>query len=89
MSPQVVLPVPTRYDVLETPLHRLGGESIAVLNNGWACMDELSLLIEDELVAAGASRVLHFHTPHGQPSPDEFLDEIAASVAGAITGLGN
>jgi hypothetical protein len=33
--------------------------------------------------------VHHFRTPHAQPSPDDYLDEIASKVAGAITGLGN
>ena len=92
MRQQAYLPVPTRYDHLATPLNRLRdveGKAFAVLNNGWACMDELTLYLEEELRRAGASDVYHFKTPHAMPSPQEHLDEIASKVAGAITGLGN
>ena len=92
MARTVILPTPTRYDVLETPQHRLdgiNGHAFAVLNNGWACMDELSRQLEDQLRAAGARDVLHVRTPHSQPSADQLLDDVAAKVAGAITGLGN
>lgn len=92
MKQQVFLPTPTRYDVLDTPIHRLesvSGQAFAVMNNGWACMNELSLLIEQELVGAGATSVRHVRTPHSQPSEDQLLDDVAAVVAGAITGLGN
>lgn len=92
MSQQVFLPTPVQFDVLETPLHRLteiDGQTFAVLNNGWACMNELTLLLESELQRHGAAEVHHYRTPHAQPSPDEYIDEIASKVAGAITGLGN
>lgn len=92
MAQTVYLPTPSRFDVLETPMTRLAGVAgvaFAVLNNGWACMDELTLLLEKELRDGGAKDVLHFRTPHAQPSPDVYLDEIASKVAGAITGLGN
>jgi hypothetical protein len=78
--------------VLTTPQHRLEnvrGNAFAILNNGWACMDELTVQLENQLRAAGATEVFHFRTPHAQPSPDQYLDEIASKVAGAITGLGN
>lgn len=92
MGRTVVLPTPTRYDVLETPQHRLtnvSGHAFAVLNNGWACMDELSRQLERQLRGAGVTDVLHVRTPHSQPSEDQLLDDVAAKVAGAITGLGN
>jgi hypothetical protein len=88
----VYLPTPSRFDVLETPMNRLvgiAGEAFAVLNNGWACMNELTVLLEKELRDAGAKDTLHFRTPHAQPSPDDYLGEIASKVSGAITGLGN
>lgn len=92
MARTVFLPTPTRFDILETPQHRLtsvGGHAFAVLNNGWACMDELSAQLETQLRGAGATDVLHVRTPHSQPSADQLLDDVAAKVAGAITGLGN
>jgi hypothetical protein len=92
MATSMYLPTPVRFDVLDTPLHRLetiNGQTFAVLNNGWACMNELTLLLEHELTSRGATEVHHFRTPHAQPSPDDYLDEIASKVAGAITGLGN
>lgn len=92
MPKSVFLPTPTRYDVLDTPLHRLDsvdGQAFAVLNNGWACMDELSRQLEGELLGRGAVSVRHVRTPHSQPSESQLLDEVAAVVAGAITGLGN
>lgn len=88
----VYLPTPVRFDVLDTPQHRLetiDGHTFAVLNNGWACMNELTVMLEDELLGHGATHVHHYRTPHAQPSPDDYLDEIASKVAGAITGLGN
>lgn len=88
----IVLPTPTRFDVLETPQHRLtsvSGHAFAVLNNGWACMDELSRQLDQELRSFGAVDVVHVRTPHSQPSEDQLLDDVAAKVAGAITGLGN
>jgi hypothetical protein len=92
MTTTVFLPVPTQFDVLTTPLHRLDavkGNAFAILNNGWACMDELTIQLENQLRAAGATDIFHFRTPHAQPSADEYLDDIASKVAGAITGLGN
>ena len=92
MTQTLYLPTPVVSDVLETPPHRLAdinGETFAVLNNGWACMNELTLLLESELRDQGVADVQHFPTPHAQPSPDGYIDEIAAKVSGAITGLGN
>lgn len=92
MSRTVILPTPTRFDVLETPQHRLtsvSGHAFAVLNNGWACMDELSKQLEQQLRTSGVTDVHHVRTPHSQPSEDQLLDDVAAKVAGAITGLGN
>jgi len=88
----VFLPTPGRYDLLETPKNRLAGiagHPFAVLNNGWACMDELTVFLEKELRAAGATEVHQHRTPHAMPTPPEYIGEIAAKVAGAITGLGN
>ena len=92
MKSTVFLPTPSRFDVLEQPPQRLAsaeGKAFALLNNGWACMDELTEFLEVQLREAGATAVYHYRTPHAMPSPEEFLDEIAAKVAGAITGLGN
>lgn len=92
MKTSVFLPTPSRYAVMETPKSRLpgvAGHAFAVLNNGWACMDELTVFLEKELRAAGATEVHHHRTPHAMPTPDEYIGEIAAKVAGAITGLGN
>jgi hypothetical protein len=92
MSQSVYLPTATSFDVLETPRNRVesvAGHSFAVLDNGWACMGELSRQLEEQLIAAGATSVHHFRTPTGRPCESDYLDEIAAKVAGAITGLGN
>lgn len=88
----LVLPTPSRFDVLEGEpirLSSLEGQTIGVFNNGWACMDELGQLIEDELRGRGASEVVHVRTPHSMPMPKQHLGERAAEMAGAITGLGN
>lgn len=88
----IMLPTPAVYDV-ETqappPLPMLRGCVMAVLNNGWACMEELTQYLEEELRDRGAVDVVHVKTPHSQPTPREHIGDIAAKVAGAITGLGN
>jgi hypothetical protein len=86
------LPTPVRHDVLEgepVRLSSLAGQRIAILNNGWDCMDELTQLLEERLMEEGVSEILHVRTPHAQPLPKDHIGEIAAKVAGAITGLGN
>jgi hypothetical protein len=70
-------------------LTSLEGETIAVMNNGWACMAELSVALEEVLIERGAADVVHVRTPHSMPMPKEHIGEIAAKVAGAVTGLGN
>ena len=68
------------------------GQVIGIVNNNWGAMDFLARFIGVELRENyGAADVIEFKNAHrkGGDVPPEFLDEVAAKVAGAITGLGN
>lgn len=67
----------------------IAGGTFAILDNGWDVMEELTAAMTAELYDRGAAEVIRYPVFVGGPVEPEFLDEIAAKVAGAICGLGN
>ncbi|HMG41430.1 MAG TPA: hypothetical protein VK611_08870 [Acidimicrobiales bacterium] len=64
------------------------GQTVALVDNGKLL--GLGQMLEEELVAHGAAKVLRFRAPrYTDLATTEFLDDIAAKAHGAITGLGN
>lgn len=97
---QYYLPKPTRHVVpsvnegpQRVPVPRqpppIAGKAFAILDNGWDVMDELTAALTERLEHLGASEVLRIPVFVGGPVEPDFLDEIAAKVAGAVCGLGN
>jgi hypothetical protein len=94
MAPtEVYVPVPPDTDRAgqSTVRSSLRGKSVAVVNNGWGSMDDLAGYIETELRERyGVSKVLHYRNNEKAVFPQpSWFDDIAADVAGAVTGLGN
>ena len=88
----IYLPTPVGFARAKLPRPHLAsivGQDFALLNNGWKCMDEITANLEALLMSKGARSVQHFRISQREPIPDAFLDEIAAKVTGAVTGLGN
>ncbi|MCU1461687.1 MAG: hypothetical protein JWO37_1762 [Acidimicrobiales bacterium] len=68
--------------------HSLVGAVVGIVDNGK--MLKLGEAIERRLLALGAAEVRRFRAPrYTDLATAEFLDDIAANVAGAVTGLGN
>jgi hypothetical protein len=66
----------------------LVGEAVGIVDNGKLL--NLGAMIEEELLRLGALEVKRFRAPrYTDLASTEFLDDIAAQVAGAVTGLGN
>jgi hypothetical protein len=91
---EIYVPVPRRLE--DTSAHSgsepisVSGKAVAILDNRWFSMRRLSVVLERELrVSYGAGDVIHYEVSQGHKPTGAFHDEIAAKVAGAITGLGN
>jgi hypothetical protein len=66
----------------------LVGEVVGIVDNGKLL--NLGIMLEEELLRLGAREVKRFRAPrYTDLASPEFLDEISAQVAGAVTGLGN
>jgi hypothetical protein len=102
MTQPVYLPTPTQIgDTAVTgravPLPAvpsIEGNEFAVLTNGWEAMDPIADRIASRLKGAGARAVHIIARPRtgigaARPEVDTFIDDVAAKVAGAVTGLGN
>jgi len=90
----VYSPRPTAFAAIETKVaprlsaRNLVGQTIGIVDNGKLL--NLGVMVEEELTRLGAKEVLRFRAPrYTELASTEFLDEISAKVAGAITGLGN
>lgn len=69
-------------------LPSLEGRTVGIVDNGKFLA--LAVAIEAELVKRGVGEVLWFRAAkYTEFAPVEWFDDIAAKVAGAITGIGN
>jgi hypothetical protein len=76
------------------PVPAIEGNSFAILTNGWQGMLTLADHLARRLKDSGANDVFIVDRPDlgigaVRPETDEFLDDLASKVAGAISGLGN
>jgi hypothetical protein len=68
----------------------LKGATVAVINNGWGSIAELTTFLEKQLLDNyGVSEVRFFKNPDkGHPAPESFIAEVSQAATVAITGLG-
>jgi hypothetical protein len=70
----------------------LAGQAFAIVDHGgiaWGSEHTFAGALTDRLAAHGAARVECIDwEDHSILAPPEFFDEIAARVAGAVTGIG-
>jgi len=104
MPIEIVVPRPTSFEspsdlsvaefkvsedlsVPENP--RIRGARIAIINNRWVSMEDISVRLAEELTALGAAETAIIPTLSKDPTPDDELDQVASRFDAAIVGLGN
>lgn len=71
-------------------LDKVAGNVIAIVNNGWGCMDFFSDYMGREMKESyGASKVVHFSSSPTSGLGPEKAGKLVEECDGAIVGLGN